>query len=157
MVTGVFDEPLEGYKGPTGCCIMSQEFYETDRARGFVRGYSFEILRGFGPVSTALWGMRRGACRGAPTTIAPTPSCSIAPPAWWRSARTCPRTTTASRSIPSLTDSDGIPAPKITYRLSDNSTRDAGARVARGDEVLRARRARATPSSRRRCRSPAGT
>ena len=49
MVTGVFDEPLEGYKGPTGCCIMSQEFYETDRSRGFVRGYSFEILRGFGP------------------------------------------------------------------------------------------------------------
>ena len=31
MVTGIFDEPLEGYKGPTGCCIMSQEFYETDR------------------------------------------------------------------------------------------------------------------------------
>ena len=60
MVTGIFDEPLEGYKGPTGCCIMSQEFYETDRARGFVRGYSFEILRGFGPVSTALWGMSAG-------------------------------------------------------------------------------------------------
>ena len=29
---------------------MSQEFYETDPARDFVRGYSFEILRGFGPV-----------------------------------------------------------------------------------------------------------
>jgi len=39
---------------------MSQEFYETDRSRGFVRGYSFEIMRGFGPVSTALWAMNTG-------------------------------------------------------------------------------------------------
>src|SRR5499426_1778097 len=57
MARGIFDEPLEGYKGPTGCCIMSQEFYETDLARGFVRGYSFEMLRGFGPMSTALLGL----------------------------------------------------------------------------------------------------
>ena len=75
MVTGVFDEPLEGYKGPTGCCIMSQEFYETDRARGFVRGYSFEILRGFGPVlDRAVGHAARAACRGARTTTAPTPT-----------------------------------------------------------------------------------
>ena len=39
---------------------MSQEFYETDRSRGFVRGYSFEIVRGFGPVSTAMRGMSVG-------------------------------------------------------------------------------------------------
>ena len=42
MVTGIFDEPLEGYKGPTGCCLMSQEFYETDASRGFVRGFARE-------------------------------------------------------------------------------------------------------------------
>ncbi|UCE87729.1 MAG: GMC family oxidoreductase, partial [Deltaproteobacteria bacterium] len=60
MVTGVFEEPLESYKGPTGCCIVSQEFYETDRSRGFVRGYSFEIVRGMGPISTALFGMSSG-------------------------------------------------------------------------------------------------
>src|SRR5262249_17740058 len=60
MVMGIFDEPVGGHRGPTGCCIMSQEFYETDRARGFVRGYSFEIIRGFGPVSTAIWGMSVG-------------------------------------------------------------------------------------------------
>ncbi len=53
-------EPLDGYAGPTGCCIWSQEFYETDRARGFVRGYTFQFGRGVGPVSTALWGMATG-------------------------------------------------------------------------------------------------
>ena len=42
MVTGIFDAPLEGYKGPNGCSIISQEFYETDLSRGFVRGYAFQ-------------------------------------------------------------------------------------------------------------------
>ena len=60
MVVGGFPERLDGYKGPTGCGLMSQEFYETDLSRGFVRGYSFELLRGMGPVSTALWGMSAG-------------------------------------------------------------------------------------------------
>src|SRR5215467_6483818 len=60
MVTGIFDEPLEGYKGPTGCSLMSHEFYETDPSHDFVRGYSFEMLRGFGPVTTAMYGLAGG-------------------------------------------------------------------------------------------------
>src|SRR5262249_11586773 len=59
MVTGIFPERLEGYKGPNGCSIFSQEFYETDLSRGFVRGYSFQVARGCGPVATALGGMVR--------------------------------------------------------------------------------------------------
>ena len=35
---GVFDEQLDGNFGPTNC-MLSQEFYETDPARDFVRGY----------------------------------------------------------------------------------------------------------------------
>ena len=57
MVTGVFDEQLDGYKGPLGCAILSQEFYETDLARGFVRGYTFQVARSSGPVNTALGGL----------------------------------------------------------------------------------------------------
>ena len=57
MIVGGFPERLDGYKGPTGCGLMSQEFYETDLSRGFVRGYSFELFRGMGPLSTALWGV----------------------------------------------------------------------------------------------------
>src|SRR5262249_46959233 len=43
MVLGRFPHRLEGYKGPTGCGLMSQEFYESDSSRGFLRGYSFEL------------------------------------------------------------------------------------------------------------------
>src|SRR5262249_60867599 len=57
MVRGIFPERLEGFKGPIGCSIISQEFYETDPARGFVRGYSFQVARGLSPVATALGGI----------------------------------------------------------------------------------------------------
>jgi choline dehydrogenase-like flavoprotein len=39
---------------------------------------------------------------------------------------------------PELKDADGIPAPKITYRLSDNSRAMLEHAVARGKEVLEA-------------------
>ncbi|MDG1205370.1 MAG: GMC family oxidoreductase, partial [Pseudomonadales bacterium] len=39
---------------------------------------------------------------------------------------------------PVLVDSDGIPAPKINYTLSDNSKKMLDHAVARGEEMLRA-------------------
>src|SRR6516162_102838 len=58
-IAGYFDETLDGYRGP-GNCIWSQEFYETDCSRGFVRGYTFEFSRGQGPVMAAVDGMQIG-------------------------------------------------------------------------------------------------
>ena len=144
MVMGVFDQPLEGYKGPPGCCIMSQEFYDTDTSRGFTRGYSFEILRGFGPVSTGLWGMQTqrlpwGARHhDAYATL------------WDRLAgmvaicEDLPEATNAVTLDPDLKDADGIPAPKVTYRLSDNSLRMLDHAVARATDVLHASGAKDT-------------
>jgi choline dehydrogenase-like flavoprotein len=53
MARGVFDKPLGGHRGPIGCSIISQEFYETDLSRGFVRGYSFQVARGLSPIASA--------------------------------------------------------------------------------------------------------
>ena len=58
-IYGYFDAPTDGYRGP-GDCIWSQEFYETDTARGFLRGYTFELTRGQGAVMTAVDGMATG-------------------------------------------------------------------------------------------------
>ena len=57
----VFDKDLKSSIGPQGCCILSQEFYETDETRDFKRGYTMHILRGAPPMETALSGyvMRR--------------------------------------------------------------------------------------------------
>ncbi len=44
-VRGFFREALDGPVGPVGCCLYSHEFYETDKARGFVRGLQLQITR----------------------------------------------------------------------------------------------------------------
>jgi len=123
---------------------MSQEFYETDRARGFVRGYSFEILRGFGPVFTALWGMGSGripwGCghHRAYAELFDRTAGMVA------ICEDLPDEGNRVTLDPALTDSDGIPAPKITYRLSENSTAMLAHAMARGKEVLEAAGAKAT-------------
>jgi choline dehydrogenase-like flavoprotein len=144
MVTGIFDHPLEGYKGPTGCCIMSQEFYETDPARDFVRGYSFEMLRGFGPISTALWGMSAGRVLPGAEHHRAYADLFDRTAGLVAICEDLPEHTNTVTLDPYLTDSDGIPAPKITYKLSDNSRKMLDHAVARGREVLEASGARQT-------------
>jgi choline dehydrogenase-like flavoprotein len=137
MVNGVFDEPVEGYKGPTGCCLMSQEFYETDLSRGFVRGYTIETLRGNGPVSTALAGLGGEIPWGAEHHRAFANRFD-------RSAGMvviCEDLPEEHNSItidPELVDSDGIPSPKVNYQLSENSRKMLDHSVARGTEILEA-------------------
>jgi len=144
LVTGVFEEPLEGYKGPTGCCLMSQEFYETDRARGFVRGYSFEITRGRGPVATALTGMSTGEVPWGAGHHAGYASLFDRTAGMVIICEDLPETCNRVTLDPELTDGNGIPAPKIDYRLSENSLAMLAHSVERGREVLMASGARKT-------------
>jgi len=138
MVTGIFEEPLEAYKGPTGCCIMSQEFYETDRSRGFVRGYSFEITRGFGPLFTVLWSMLQGGIPWGPEHHAAYNRLFERTASLMAICEDLPDQNNCVSLDPHLVDADGIPAPKVTYRLSENSTKMLAHGVARATEVLEA-------------------
>jgi choline dehydrogenase-like flavoprotein len=144
LVTGVFDEPLEAYKGPTGCCIMSQEFYETDLSRGFVRGYSSEIVRGFGPVSTALQGMSLGRIPWGADHHRAFGDLFDRTAGMVMICEDLPESSNCVTLDPELADSDGIPAPKVTYRLSENSTKMLEHSVARAKEVLEASGAKET-------------
>jgi choline dehydrogenase-like flavoprotein len=143
-VTGVFDELLEGYKGPIGCCITSQEFYETDASRGFVRGYTFEICRSLGPASTALggaaatlvpWGPehRREFERRFGHTVSMAVICED-----------LPEDVNRVELDPELVDSNGIPAPKVTYRMGENTSKMIEHGAARACEVLKAAGAKET-------------
>jgi choline dehydrogenase-like flavoprotein len=144
MVYGVFDQPLEGYKGPTGCCIMSQEFYESDPARGFLRGYSFEILRGFGPVSTALLGLGWGRMPWGADHHRAYAELNDRMAGMVAICEDLPEPGNCVTLDPDLTDADGIPAPKVTYTLSENSRKMLDHAVARGREVLEAAGAKDT-------------
>jgi choline dehydrogenase-like flavoprotein len=136
-IAGYFDETLDGHRGP-GNCIWSQEFYETDPARDFVRGYTFEFSRGQGPVMAAVHGMQTGrlpwgeAHHGAYRKLFGHRTGMVA---------ICEDLPEAHNTVtldPALKDSNGIPAPKINYTLSDNSRKMLDHAVARASEILRA-------------------
>ena len=115
-VEGVFENLEETYKGPTVNILISQEFYETDTKRGFDRGYILIMNRGTpGPVhlsKTIEWGKNHhsefkknfgkrvgiGVC-----------------------GEDLPEETNYVELDPILKDSNGIPAPKINYKVSKES------------------------------------
>lgn len=136
-IQGIFDEPLDGYKGPHKA-IQSQEFYETDADRGFLRGYTFETSRGMGPVGTALTGLDQGRIpwgEGHHSSFRKMYNRVTSLAAICEDLPEEHNRVTLDRH---LTDSNGIPAPKINYTLSDNSSKMLSHAVARGTEVLKA-------------------
>ncbi|MBT6912819.1 MAG: GMC family oxidoreductase, partial [Rhodospirillaceae bacterium] len=138
VVQGVFEERLDSHKGPLGCCILSKEFYETGKDRDFVRGYNMQIVRGSGPLTTAMQGHASGTIPWGPghheafrkrfDHVA-----SIA-----NLCEDLPEECNTVTLDPELTDSNGIPAPKITYRVSENSRKMLAHGLARGREVMEA-------------------
>jgi choline dehydrogenase-like flavoprotein len=130
-VMGVFDDPLDGWQGPYGQLIDSFEFYETDEKRGFVRGAKWGAMPGGGPLgATSFVGSRIFEESG-----------SKVEDAWGESlhkmvqkrfnhqlvygiiGEDLPEESNQVVLDSHLTDSDGIPAPKLLYRCSENSTR----------------------------------
>jgi choline dehydrogenase-like flavoprotein len=51
-VEGRYSSDIESSTGPQGCCILSQEFYETDLLRGYFRGFTMQVLRSPGPLES---------------------------------------------------------------------------------------------------------
>ena len=136
-VTGYFDHKLDGYRGPH-IGVWSQEFYETERSRGFLRGYTFQFVRGSAPVMTTLHGMASGRISWGEHhhrdfrkvfehTAGMSSICEDLPEE---------HNTVTLDSV--LKDGNGIPAPKIHYELSENSRKMLEHSLARGTEILRA-------------------
>jgi len=121
-VAGVFDEPMKGHEGPMACSIISQEFYETDPTRGFVRGYGLHSGRSTTPMTYALGGFgidnpfpggadHREIMDNVYPNLA---GLTIV-------TEDLPEVHNCVTLDPDLVDSDGIPAPRIHYRLNENT------------------------------------
>ncbi|MGQ0709293.1 MAG: GMC family oxidoreductase [Rhodoferax sp.] len=135
-VEAVFDEDLQSSLGPHGCCLLSQEFYESDAQRGFVRGYTLQALRGAPAVETALSGyfMRRlplGAGHHAAFRRLFNHTAGLAV-----IAEDLPETCNRIELDPTKADSDGMPGVKVHYRLSDNTRAMLKHGLERAREVL---------------------
>ena len=137
MIRGIFEQPLEG-KGPRGCSIWSHEFYATDRSRGFVRGYSYEATRGLGPAAEALFAAAHGRVPWGPGHHQAFAEVYNHTAGMVAITEDLPDEANTVTLDPTLTDSDGIPAPRVSYTLSENSRRMLDHAVERGHEVLAA-------------------
>jgi choline dehydrogenase-like flavoprotein len=136
-IQAVFDQPLDGYRGPH-ISIWSQEFYETDRSRGFVRGYTFQINRGLGPVTTAMFGLLNGAIPWGPGHHGAFRRYFNHTADILAICEDLPEETNQVTLDPELKDANGIPAPRIHYRLGENSERMLIHSIERGKEAARA-------------------
>ncbi len=135
-VAGLFDEDLESWQGQFGCSIESFEFYETDERRGFARGAKWGLAPTFGPINAALpsragsrvWGpdhhlhVRAHLGRGAN---------------WGLFGEDLPDPANRLEISSTLTDSSGIPAPEIHYKVSENSRRLLDFHIEKASESLR--------------------
>ena len=137
-VEGLFDEPLNSHLGPQGCCIQSQEFYESDTKRGYVRGYTMQILRGPGSVETAISGLARREIpwgvdhhRAFAKLFGHTIGMGII-------VEDLPELNNTVTLDTNMADSNGIPAPKINYKMSENSKKMLVHGLERGKEVMTA-------------------
>jgi len=121
-VVGYFDEPLQSWMGPAGQAIHSMQFYETDESRGFVRGAKWNAMptggplgmravHGGGPLESA-WGesFHRGTERRLGRSFE-----------WGIIAEDLPDPANRVVLDPDLKDSDGVAAPKIIYKNSENT------------------------------------
>lgn len=120
-VMGYYEDDLDSWIGPAGQLIYSHQFYETDTSRGFVRGVKMHALPMPGPLTSIeihrslpfeqLWGPRfhqvaRQHARGI---------------LWAANTEDLPEESNRVTLSDVLTDSDGLPAPKVEYRISDNT------------------------------------
>jgi choline dehydrogenase-like flavoprotein len=135
-VVGNYEDDLESWMGPTGQAIQSMEFYETDESRGFVRGAKWNVMPTGGPL-----GMRAGY-GGRPVkeswgenfhrNVKANMGRSFE---WGIIAEDLPDETNQVVLDPSLTDSDGIAAPKIVYKSSENTSKLIDFHIARAVEA----------------------
>ena len=137
IVTGWFDDEMDGQRGPI-VSIWSKQFYETDPARDFTRGYMLQFGRGPGPVGEAQAGIESGRIPWGPAHHA-----AMRRHAFHRAhiGVACDDLPHADNRItldPVLKDSHGIPAPKIDYTVSENTRRMMQHGIARATEIMQA-------------------
>jgi choline dehydrogenase-like flavoprotein len=125
----IFDEPVDSYAGAYGAPILVQHFYDTDPARGFVNGFTFQVGRGWTASAAALsraWGT------GHRAAFARTFNHDI-----WFSVQTEDLPVYDNRVELDVTqaDSSGLPGVSMTWQLHPNDERIINFGVERAYEL----------------------
>lgn len=140
-VSGYVDQETDGHRG-NPLCLWSQEFYETDRSRGFLRGFILSTSRNIGVGAEAVsaeadgllpWGAEHhDVFRSLVGHRLQLGICT----------EDLPEEHNRVMLDPVLTDAHGIPFPKIEYTMGENTRRMLEFAIARATDILEAAGAR---------------
>jgi len=135
-VLGIYDDDLESWLGPWGTPLLSLQFADTDESRGFARGAQWDVMPIGGPLMALAryddlpfderWGpklhdlLRRTVGRAFD---------------WGIGIEDLPSEDNFVAIHGSLTDSDGIPAPKIVYRVDGDGRKNLAWQIERAKEA----------------------
>jgi choline dehydrogenase-like flavoprotein len=135
-VLGIYEDDLEGWLGPWGTQLLSLQFADHDESRGFPRGAQWDVMPLGGPLFTLFryddrpfserWGasvhelMKRTLGHAFD---------------WGVGIEDLPHESNTVTLDPNLTDSDGIPAPKIAFRIDEDMRANLDFQLARAKEA----------------------
>ena len=135
-VLGIYEDDLESWVGPWGTPLLSLQFADTDESRGFPRGAQWDVMPIGGPMMALAryddrpfderWGasahelLRRTVGRAFD---------------WGIGIEDLPSEENFVALDPSLADSDGIPAPKVVYRIDEDAQRNLAWQLERAKEA----------------------
>ena len=121
---GLYDEDIESWKGPAGQLLYSLQFYETDLSRGFYRGSKINlmpapgVLRLLSNFKSLPFEERWGA---GVHDISEHAGRALT---WSANTEDLPEESNRVTLDPILKDTDGLPAPKVSYVISDNTMKN---------------------------------
>lgn len=138
VAVGVYDDDLENWLGPAGEHIGSMQFYESDPSRGFVRGAKWSLLPIAGPLEAVEKWTHHSSLSGEEfwgEGSAARMTEFVRMLQWHVVPEDLPEESNAVSLHPTLTDSDGLPAVKVHYRVSENTRRIVDFNLARALEA----------------------
>ena len=136
FIEGFFSRPFESNIGPHGSCLLSQEFYETDISRGFARGFTMQVLRGSYPLELVKSGIQRRLIRMGEHHVEDFKNIMGSNIGISIICEDLPELSNRVSLDPNLKDSNGIPAPKIDYKLGENTKKMLSFGLKKGKELL---------------------
>jgi choline dehydrogenase-like flavoprotein len=122
---GLYEDDIDDTLGPAGELIQSMEFYETDKSRGFVRGCKWLVQPTTGPLRTVSRWTTGEAVREEPfwgVEFTRKMKKSVGHMIQWLCiVDDLPEESNRVTLHPTLKDTDGLPAAKISYVTHENT------------------------------------
>ena len=137
---GLYEDDLDDWGGPAGEAIESMQFYETDASRGFLRGSKWHIIPAAARPMMMIprWTLGEGVGEepfwGEQFTSKMTQSVGHMIE-WMVMPEDLPEEHNRITLDATLQDSDGLPAPKVSYTISENTRRLVDWNLARSLEA----------------------